>query len=90
MIYPQKNTKHLLELRNIKHNYHKHTKHYALLKPKNTNQQNMDYIIRYLNQQKAGISDLTQEKPGIIYLNQKKTGITDLNQKKADTTYLKA
>jgi hypothetical protein len=39
----------------------------------------MAYIIKYLNQEKAGITDLTQEKPGITCLNKQKTGITDLN-----------
>jgi hypothetical protein len=28
----------------------------------------MDYIIRYLNQQKAGISDLNQKKADTTYL----------------------
>ena len=31
----------------------------------------MAYILRYLYQEKAGIIDLAQEKPGIIYLSQK-------------------
>ena len=52
----------------------------------------------YLNQDKAGITDLTQKLPDIAYLNQekrelltsagKKARITGLNQERAGISYL--